>query len=142
MTEQTCVADEQTHFGGDRVELIMPARESMLMLTRLTVAGLLANHSRDFDTQEDVKSAAAEACYCIMQQPCAYTRIGLCFELKPGQITLSVRGLEPTMQAQRLESMRRCEEVALCILESMVDSVDIQQDGGVIEGFTLIRHIA
>ena len=77
-----------------------------------------------------------------MQQPCAYTRIGLCFELKPGLITLSVKGLEPTMQAQRLESMRRCEEVALCILESMVDSVDIQKGGGVIEGFTLIRHIA
>ena len=91
MTEQTCVSDEQTHFGGDRIELIMPARESMLMLTR---------------------------------------------------ITLSVKGLEPTMQAQRLESMRRCEEVALCILESMVDSVDIQKGGGVIEGFTLIRHIA
>ena len=46
------------------------------------------------------------------------------------------------MQAQRLESMRRCEEVALCILESMVDSVDIQKGGGVLEGFTLIRHIA
>lgn len=141
MTEQTCAADEQTPRRGDCVELTMPARESMLMLTRLTVAGLLANRSRDFDTQEDVKSAAAEACYCIMQQPCVYTRIALCFELNGDLLTLRVRGLEPTMQAQRLESMRKCEDVALCILKSMVDSVSIATGEGVIEGFTLTRHI-
>lgn len=142
MTEQTCIPEEQLAQRDDSVELIMPARESMLMLTRLTVAGLLANRSRDFDTLEDVKSAAAEACYCLLQQPCVYTRLRLRFAFEEGGITLCVTGLEPTMQAQRLESMKKCEEVALCILESMVDSVDIAKGEGVIEGFTLKRHIA
>lgn len=141
MTEQNLVKAERFEQRSDRVELNMPAQESMLTLTRLTVAGLLANRSRDFDTMEDVKSAAAEACYCLLQQSCGYTRINLCFVFDEGMITFKVCGLEPTMQAQRLESMRKCEDVALCILESMADHVAIDAGDGVIKGFTLTRRI-
>lgn len=141
MTEQNRVTDEPVERRSDRVELTMPARESMLMLTRLTVAGVLANSSRDFDTLEDAKSAAAEACYCLLQQPCGYTRLSLCLVMDEGEMTLNVRGLEPTMQAQRLESMSKCEDVALCILQSMVDDVQIDAGDGVIRGFTLTRRL-
>ena len=141
MTEQNRVPAEPVERRSDRVELTMPARESMLMLTRMPVAGVLANSSRDFDTLEDAQSAAAEACYCLLQQPVGYTRLSLCLVMDEGEMTLNVRGLEPTMQAQRLESMRKCEDVALCILQSMVDDVQIDAGDGVIRGFTLTRRL-
>ncbi len=126
----------------DRVELIMPAREDMLTLTRLTAAGLLAHVSRDFDMQEDVKSAVAESCYCLMQQPCSYGRVKLCFNMDSDDITLNVSGLDPTVSVRNADGENRCVDVALCILESMVDSVNISVNDGVIEGFTLKKHIA
>ena len=142
MSDQTCVPDEQIAQKEDCVELIMPARENMLTLTRLTAAGLLAHVSRDFDMQEDVKSAAAEACYCLMQQPCAYARIKLCFDVDETELTLIISGIEPAKSDKQPESAQKYMDVALCILESMMDSVNISVNDGVIEGFTLKKHIA
>ncbi len=142
MPDQLHAPSNQLTKQCDCVELIMPAREDMLTLTRLTAAGLLAHVSRDFDMQEDVKSAAAESCYCLMQQPCAYARIKLCFSMHSDEITLNVSGLDPAVSVPNADQENRCVDVALCILESMVDSVNISLNDGVIDGFTLKKHIA
>lgn len=142
MSDQTCVPGDKIAQNNDCVELIMPAHENMLKLTRLAAAGLLAHVSRDFDMQEDVKSAAAEACYCLMQQPCAYARLKLCFDVGETELTLIISGIEPAKSEKQPESVQKYTDIALCILESMVDSVHISVNDGVIEGFTLKKHIA
>ena len=58
------------------------------------------------------------------------------------ELTLIISGIEPAKSEKQPESVQKYTDIALCILESMVDSVHISVNDGVIEGFTLKKHIA
>ena len=52
----------------DEVFLKVPARQPMMLVVRMAMAGFFAQCGADVDTLEDVRTACDEACYCLMHQ--------------------------------------------------------------------------
>ena len=51
-----------------KVELSFPSDKSMMLVLRLTAAGVLARAGLTVDVMDDVKLAVEEACNCLIGQ--------------------------------------------------------------------------
>ena len=108
-----------------KVQLTLPADRSAMVIMRLTTAGVVSYMGMTLDALEDFKMAAEEACNCILMQQNTYEKINLTFEQFEGGIRLRVEGSDG--QGQATQSMASSEvRIIRCILESMVDKVDIK----------------
>ncbi len=108
-----------------KVQLTLPADRSAMVIMRLTTAGVVSYMGMTLDALEDFKMAAEEACNCILMQQSAYAKINLTFEQIESGVRLQVEGSDG--QSQVTQSMASSEvRIVRCILESMVDKVDIK----------------
>ena len=107
------------------VELTIPANTSMLLVVRLTTAGVLARAPIGVDRLDDAKMAVEEACHCMMNRADTAGRIGLEFRQVRNRMYICVRcsdgdcGLDVTDDPQESEVIRN-------ILESLVDEAEIR----------------
>ena len=53
----------------DEFLLQIPAKQSMVLVARMALAGFMAQCGADVDTLEDVRTACDEACYYLIHQP-------------------------------------------------------------------------
>ena len=53
----------------DEFLLQFPAKQSMVLVARMALAGFMAQCGADVDTLEDVRTACDEACFFLMYQP-------------------------------------------------------------------------
>lgn len=53
----------------DEFLLQIPARQSLVLVARMALAGFMAQCGADVDTLEDVRTACDEACFFLMHQP-------------------------------------------------------------------------
>ena len=67
----------------DCITLTVPAKESALMVVRLTAAGVAARMEMDLETLDDVKTAVYEACYAMTMQKFIPEQLTICFA--PGE---------------------------------------------------------
>ena len=105
---------------SEPVELSLPARRNMMLVLRLTTAGVVARAGLTVDRMDDVKLAVEEACSCLISEA-------------DGALRIAVRG-----EGDRLAAIGEDErEVVRCILESLVDGAEIRMDGGAITGVEL-----
>ena len=115
------------------VELTLPARTSMMLVLRLTTAGVVARAGLTVDRMDDVKLAVEEACSCLIGETAGPERLRLRFEEQDGALRIQVRGEggspSPVGEAER--------EVVRCILESLVDGVRLDVRDGAIAGAEL-----
>ena len=115
------------------VELALPARRNMMLVLRLTTAGVVSRAGLTVDRMDDVKLAVEEACSCLISESGGPERLRLKFSESDGALRISVRG-----EGDRLAAIGEDErEVVRCILESMVDGAELQMDGGAIAGAEL-----
>ena len=61
------------------VELKLPAEQNMMLVLRLTTAGVVARAGLTVDRMEDVKMAVEEACNCLIDGESAPRRLCLRF---------------------------------------------------------------
>ena len=110
------------------VELALPAHRNMMLVLRLTTAGVVARAGLTVDRMDDVKLAVEEACSCLIGKSDAPDRLRLRFSESDGALRISVRGeggsLAPIGEDER--------EVVRCILESLVDGAELRMDGAAI----------
>ena len=57
------------------VELKLPARQEMMLVLRLTTAGVIARAGLTVDRMDDVKLAVEEACSCLIGQASSPRRL-------------------------------------------------------------------
>lgn len=107
----------------EAVELKVPAEQNMMLVLRLTTAGVVARAGLTVDRMDDVKMAVEEACNCLMDGKNPPKRVSLRFEDKGDALVISVCG-----DCECGGSIIEEDEagVVRCILESLVDGVDLR----------------
>ena len=115
------------------VELSLPARRSMMLVLRLTAAGVVARAGLTVDRMDDVKLAVEEACSCLIGEGGGPERLALRFTQEREGLRIAVRG-EGGSAVALSEDER---EVVRCILESLADGVEIRGDVGAVSEIEL-----
>ena len=107
----------------EAVELKVPAEQNMMLVLRLTTAGVVARAGLTVDRMDDVKMAVEEACNCLMDSKNPPKRVILRFEDKGDVLVISVCG-DCDCGGSVIEEDEA--GVVRCILESLVDGVDVR----------------
>ena len=110
------------------VELKLPAEQSMMLVLRLTTAGVVTRAGLTVDRMDDVKMAVEEACNCLIGGAGVPGRLCLRFAAEDGFLKIRVCGDGECTGAANADELG----VARCILESLVDGVDICMHGDAI----------
>ena len=118
---------------GEPVELALPARRNMMLVLRLTTAGVVARAGLTVDRMDDVKLAVEEACSCLIREAGGPERLRLRFSEAGGALRIAVRGEGGSPAAVGVDE----REVVRCILESLVDGAELSVDGDAITGAEL-----
>lgn len=105
------------------IELKLPAERSMMLVLRLTTAGVVARAGLGVDRMDDVKMAVEEACNCIIGDDGAAQTLRLTFQTAEKNLLIRICA-DDGCSAARAEE----EELSVvrCILESLVDGVDVR----------------
>lgn len=53
----------------DEIRLNLPAKEQMLLVARMALAGYCCQYGADMDTLDDIRTLSDEACYALLHQP-------------------------------------------------------------------------
>ena len=116
------------------VELKLPARQEMMLVLRLTTAGVIARAGLTVDRMDDVKLAVEEACSCLIGAQSVPSRLCLRFSEDEGGLKIHVSGdcecSGPTVSEDERTVVR-------CILESLVDGVELRMHGEEIGGIEM-----
>ena len=108
------------------VELKLPAQQEMMLVLRLTTAGVIARAGLTVDRMDDVKMAVEEACSCLINAENGPERLCLRFQGSQQGLEISVCG-DCECSCVKMEEDERT--IVSCILESLVDSVEICMRG-------------
>lgn len=117
------------------VELTVAADSGMMLVIRLTTAGVVTRAGLTIDAMDNLKIAAEEACNCLIGQENPPKRIGLTYECRDGALYTTVRGLD--MECAACEPDEAELDVIRCILESLADGVNIDMCNGRIRAIEL-----
>ena len=124
--------------GNKRIELTLPADSALMLVIRLTAAGVIARAGITVDRMDDLKLAVEEACNCLMSQARRPERLHVCFDLAEGKLGMCVEAAyeDETLTAEAMKGDRTEDDIEIerCILESMVDGVEIRLQNGWIAG--------
>ena len=110
------------------IELILPADANLMLVIRLTAAGVIARAGITVDRMDALKMAVEEACGCLMDQPNPPRRLRLRFACERGSLLIHADALDcenPCGQTDENEL-----EVMRCILEALVDSAQLEVRDG------------
>ena len=105
------------------VELKLPAERSMMLVLRLTTAGVVARAGLGVDRMDDVKMAVEEACNCIIGDDAAANTLCLRFFTEEKNLVIRICADDGCSAAKAEDDEM---SVVRCILESLVDGVDIR----------------
>ncbi len=117
------------------VELSVAADRAMMLIIRLTTAGVVTRAGLTIDAMDSLKMAAEEACACLMTQDCAAKRLVIRYECVSDALIITVRvpdAFEGTTEIDDAEM-----DVMRCILESLADEVHFEFSNGWIQAIEL-----
>lgn len=120
--------------GNKRIELTLPADSALMLVIRLTAAGVIARAGITVDRMDDLKLAVEEACNCLMGQARIPAKLHVCFDLEGKKLGMNVEAVyeDGTLTDEALKGERSEDDIEIerCILESMVDGVEISVRNG------------
>lgn len=124
---------------NDEMRLILPAKEPMLLVARMALAGYACQFGADVDTLDDIRTLSDEACYCLMHQP------------QPAEMLSISAGMEGQMMKIRFESKRsrtiipteatHDPDIAHGILSSLASDVQLRHDKGDMHAIEVAVHL-
>lgn len=125
----------QKTYLKEAVELKLAASRDMMLVLRLTTAGVIARTALTVDRMDDVKMAVEEACSCLIGDEAeAPSRLYLRFAQQENRLCIRVCGEEST-SGRHISEDEAC--VVRCILESLVDQVELETQGELIHAVAL-----
>lgn len=116
------------------IELKLPAERNMMLVLRLTTAGVVARAGLSVDRMDDVKMAVEEACNCIIGDDNAAETLRLTFANDEKNLVIRICADDGCAAAKAEEDEL---SVIRCILESLVDGVDIRMKEEKLSGVEL-----
>lgn len=116
------------------VELSLAAQQNMMLVLRLTTAGVIARAGLTVDRMDDVKLAVEEACGCMIDTPNGPERLRLRFWEETDALKISICGDCKCGGVAVGEDERTVVE---CILESLVDGVEVRMCGDTVAAIEL-----
>ena len=117
------------------VELTVQAEPGMMLVVRLTTAGVVTRAGLTIDAMDNLKIATEEACNCLIGQKNPPARINLKYECRDGALHTVLSGLD--MACESCDADEAELEIARCILETLVDGVDFEMCDGRIRAIEL-----
>ena len=117
------------------VELTVAADPGMMLVIRLTTAGVVTRAGLTVDAMDNLKIAAEEACNCLIGQQNPPKRLGLTFACRDDALCTTVRGLDSECETGELDEAEL--DVVRCILESLADGVSFDVCDGWIRAIEL-----
>lgn len=125
----------QKTYLKEAVELSVPAIRDMMLVLRLTTAGVIARASLTVDRMDNVKMAVEEACNCLIgDETDAPSRLCLRFAQEENELVIRICG-ENVNVGRYISEDESC--VVCCILESLVDKVEVEKDGEMVHAVVL-----
>ena len=125
----------QKTFLKEAVELKVPASRDMMLVLRLTTAGVIARAALTVDRMDDVKMAVEEACNCLIgDEEGAPRSLCLRFVQEDSQLLIRICG-ENITAGRCISEDESC--VIRCILESLVDQVEVEAEGELVHAVVL-----
>lgn len=123
----------------DAVMLSVPAEKTMMLVIRLTAAGVLARANLTVDAIDDMKMAVEEACTLMIGQQCPPATLQLEFLRRQSAVEIHVHSEPETpcrcgMDPQELD-------VIHAILCSMADEAQIDYADGRIRNILLSKNL-
>lgn len=122
----------------ETIELIVPAARDVLLVLRLTTAGVISRVGMDMDAMDDMKMAVEESFNCLMMQRPGFERLIVRYHYHQGQVDIQLQGIDP-LPGEGVVPNESELQVIRCILESMADSVTLKTHGEGIEAVYLTR---
>lgn len=122
------------------VELYIAADPGMMLVVRLTTAGVIARAGLTMDAMDNLKMATEEACNCLIGQENPPERVGLRFSCTNGRLVIAVRALDGG--SERGDAGESELEVIRCILGSLADEVSLDVRDGWIRAVELRTALA
>lgn len=116
----------------EAVELTLPAQQNMMLVLRLTTAGVIARAGLTVDRMDDVKLAVEEACSCLIGAEDAPSRLSLRFSEDESGLRIRVQGECAGCAVNEDE-----RAVVECILEALVDGVELKLQDDAIEAIEM-----
>lgn len=124
---------------NDEIRLVLPAKESMLLVARMTLAGYACQYGADMDTLDDIRTLSDEACYCLLHQP------------QPAEMLSISAGMEKQQMKIRFEAKRTRKliptdsphdpEIAHGILSSLASDVQLCHNKGDMHAIEVAVHL-
>lgn len=122
------------------VELYVAADESMLLIIRLTTAGVVARAGLTVDEMENLKIAAEEACSCLIGQQNPPRRLRLIFGCADGQLSIEAEACDVEETPAGLADETELE-IIRCLLESLADHAEFHTTNGWIRRVALQKKL-
>lgn len=126
---------------NNTIELTVPAEQSMMLVVRMTVAGVMSRAGFTLDAADDIKMAVEEACNCLMLQSVPCASLSLCFRCTSEGMRLSVKGVGRRDAIREIEADACDMEIIRCILESMVDEVTLDKDESGLRAIEMFKRL-
>jgi len=124
-----------------KVELSIPAERNMLLVARMTTSGVVSRAGFTLDEMDDMKMAVDEACNLMMLQKPGCDALKLTYQYDAAAVSVEIAG-QNFMKENGASADKNVQEVIRCILESMVDEVDlIERADGKIESVIMKKNI-
>lgn len=113
---------------NDEIRLAFPAKESMLLVARMTLAGYACQHGADVDTLDDIRTLSDEACYCLIHQQQAAETLQITAGMEDKQLVIRFEA----KRSRRILSGEPAHdpEIAEGILNSLASNVQLSHDKG------------
>lgn len=123
----------------DEIRLVIPAKEEMMLVARMALAGYCCQHGADIDTLDDIRTLSDEACYALMHQPQEAEMISISAGMEGD--TAKIR-----FEAKRTHRMISAEEahdpeIAHGILSSLASDVLLSHDKGDMHAIQVAVHL-
>ena len=112
------------------VVLNLPADQNLMLVIRLTAAGVIARAGATVDRMDDMKMAVEEACGCLMEQVNPPRRLELRFTVREGRLAIRAEALEAGAETGDLTPENL--EIMRCILLALVDVAEFEVRDGFI----------
>ena len=118
------------------IDLCVSAERSMLLIVRMTTAGVMSRVGLTLDEMDDMKMAIDEACNLMMLQKPGCQSLEIHYEYSDSVVHVRIKGQGTAAEQTGVQtSDSSMQEVIYCILETMVDEVEMtpRADGGTLE---------
>lgn len=122
----------------ETIELTVPAARDVLLVLRLTTAGVVSRLGMDMDAMDDMKMAVEESFNCLMMQRPGYEKLTVRYCYHEDTVDIDLQGINPLPGVGAAPNENELQ-VIRCILESMADSVTLKTHGEGIEAVHLTR---